>query len=72
MRVRAVTTDERLERIERAVEKLGSDVEKLTFKFDTSQSIGERLERLATSLIVAATVSIIAGVILILIREAAR
>lgn len=47
-------------------------MDKLAYQFQISQSIGERLERLATSLIVAATVSIIASVILILIREAVR
>jgi uncharacterized protein YoxC len=92
--------EERLERIERAVETLTHQteantqaishltnqqshladqlketldrVDKLTFKFDTSQAIGERLERLATSLIAGATISVIAGVILLLIREGSR
>ncbi|MEN9223687.1 MAG: hypothetical protein Q6M04_14725 [Thermostichus sp. BF3_bins_97] len=55
--------------LSQSVNKLSSDVDKLSFKFDTSQSIGERLERLATSLIAGATISIIAGVILVLLRE---
>ncbi|MGY4591004.1 putative nuclease with TOPRIM domain [Thermostichus sp. MS-CIW-40] len=63
---------ERIEKLSGDVEKLSSDVEKLTFKFDTSQTIGERLERLATSLIAGATISIIAGVILVLLREGSR
>ena len=63
---------ERVEKLSGDVEKLSSDVEKLTFKFDTSQTIGERLERLATSLIAGATISIIAGVILVLLREGSR
>jgi hypothetical protein len=46
-----------------------TDVEKLDFKFQVSQSAGERLERLATSLIAGATISIIAGVILLLLRQ---
>ncbi|MEN9221345.1 MAG: hypothetical protein Q6M04_02795 [Thermostichus sp. BF3_bins_97] len=62
----------RVDRLSGDVEKLSSDVEKLTFKFDTSQTIGERLERLATSLIAGATISIIAGVILVLLREGSR
>jgi predicted nuclease with TOPRIM domain len=61
-----------VEKLSGDVEKLSSDVEKLTFKFDTSQTIGERLERLATSLIAGATISIIAGVILVLLREGSR
>ncbi|MFS8811358.1 hypothetical protein NW820_01600, partial [Synechococcus sp. R55.7] len=60
------------EKLSGDVEKLSGDVEKLTFKFDTSQTIGERLERLATSLIAGATISIIAGVILVLLREGSR
>ncbi|HIK21611.1 MAG TPA: hypothetical protein IGR15_11295 [Synechococcus sp. M44_DOE_062] len=63
---------ERVEKLSGDVEKLSGDVEKLTFKFDTSQTIGERLERLATSLIAGATISIIAGVILVLLREGSR
>jgi chromosome segregation ATPase len=63
---------ERIEKLSGDVEKLSGDVEKLTFKFDTSQTIGERLERLATSLIAGATISIIAGVILVLLREGSR
>lgn len=63
---------ERVEKLSERVEKLSGDVEKLTFKFDTSQTIGERLERLATSLIAGATISIIAGVILVLLREGSR
>ncbi|MCJ2542859.1 hypothetical protein [Thermostichus vulcanus] len=60
------------EKLSGRVEKLSGDVEKLTFKFDTSQTLGERLERLATSLIAGATISIIAGVILVLLREGSR
>ncbi len=63
---------ERVEKLSGDVEKLSGDLEKLTFKFDTAQSIGERLERLATSLIAGATISIIAGVILVLLREGSR
>ena len=63
---------ERVEKLSGEVEKLSGDLEKLTFKFDTAQSIGERLERLATSLIAGATISIIAGVILVLLREGSR
>jgi hypothetical protein len=48
---------------------LKADVEKLDYKFEVSQSAGERLERLATSLIAGATISIIAGVILLLLRQ---
>lgn len=48
---------------------LKTDVEKLDYKFQVSQSAGERLERLATSLIAGATISIIAGVILLLLRQ---
>ncbi|MEN9224386.1 MAG: YbgF trimerization domain-containing protein, partial [Thermostichus sp. DRC_bins_24] len=47
-----------VEKLSGDVEKLSSDVEKLAFRFDTSQTIGERLERLATSLIAGATISI--------------
>ncbi|MFS8878931.1 hypothetical protein NW863_08005 [Synechococcus sp. B60.1] len=61
-----------VEKLSGDVEKLSGDLEKLTFKFDTAQSIGERLERLATSLIAGATISIIAGVILVLLREGSR
>jgi len=61
-----------VEKLSGDVEKLSGDVEKLTFKFDTAQTIGERLERLATSLIAGATISIIAGVILVLLREGSR
>jgi len=60
------------QKLSERVEKLSGDLEKLTFKFDTAQSIGERLERLATSLIAGATISIIAGVILVLLREGSR
>lgn len=60
------------QKLSEQVEKLSGDVEKLTFKFDTAQTIGERLERLATSLIAGATISIIAGVILVLLREGSR
>jgi hypothetical protein len=45
---------ERMDRLSEDTEKLSGDVEKLTFKFDTSQTIGERLERLATSLFASA------------------
>jgi hypothetical protein len=51
------------------LKSLKSDVEKLDYKFDVSQSAGERLERLATSLIAGATISIIAGVILLLLKQ---
>jgi hypothetical protein len=51
------------------VESLKGNVEKLDYKFEVSQSAGERLERLATSLIAGATISIIAGVILLLIKQ---
>ncbi|MFS8859202.1 hypothetical protein [Synechococcus sp. H60.4] len=61
-----------VEKLSGDIEKLSGDLEKLTFKFDTAQSIGERLERLATSLIAGATISIIAGVILVLLREGSR
>ncbi len=60
------------QKLSEGVEKLSGDLEKLTFKFDSAQSIGERLERLATSLIAGATISIIAGVILVLLREGSR
>ncbi|MEN9229393.1 MAG: hypothetical protein Q6L68_00680 [Thermostichus sp. DG02_5_bins_236] len=58
--------------LSQSVNKLSSDVDKLSFKFDAAQSVGERLERLATSLIAGATISIIAGVILVLLREGSR
>jgi hypothetical protein len=48
---------------------LKNDVEKLDYKLEVSQSAGEHLERLATSLIAGATISIIAGVILLLLRQ---
>jgi hypothetical protein len=51
------------------LQSLKAGVEKLDYKFEVSQSAGERLERLATSLIAGATISIIAGVILLLLRQ---
>ncbi|MEN9204131.1 MAG: hypothetical protein Q6K80_07150 [Thermostichus sp. DG_1_6_bins_120] len=58
-----------MQNLSQTVNKLSTDVDKLGFKFDAAQSVGERLERLATSLIAGATISIIAGVILVLLRE---
>ncbi len=63
---------EQVDGLSQNVNKLSGDVDKLGFKFDASQSVGERLERLATSLIAGATISIIAGVILVLLREGSR
>lgn len=63
---------DRVDNLSQSVSKLSADVDKLGFKFDTAQSVGERLERLATSLIAGATISIIAGVILVLLREGSR
>jgi len=63
---------EQVDNLSQSVSKLSADVDKLGFKFDTAQSVGERLERLATSLIAGATISIIAGVILVLLREGSR
>jgi len=78
-----MTTDERLERIEKVVERLSTDVERLStdverlstgleklgYRFESYQMAGERLERLATSLIAGATISIIAGVIFTLVKQ---
>ncbi|WP_017327952.1 hypothetical protein [Synechococcus sp. PCC 7336] len=72
-------TSEQLSRIEEAiaslrsdlktdVESLERDVEKLDYKFETYQGAGERLERLATFLIAGATISVIAGTILLLLK----
>ncbi|MGY2803017.1 hypothetical protein [Thermostichus sp. MS-CIW-25] len=63
---------DRVDNLSQSVSKLSADVDKLGFKFDTAQSVGERPERLATSLIAGATISIIAGVILVLLREGSR
>jgi uncharacterized protein YoxC len=63
---------DRVDNLSQSVSKLSADVDKLGFKFDTAQSVGEWLERLATSLIAGATISIIAGVILVLLREGSR
>ena len=55
-----------------SVSKLSADVDKLSLKLDAAQSVGERLERLATSLIAGAMISIIASVILVSLREGSR
>ena len=62
----------RVDNLSQSVSKLSADVDKLGYKFDTAQSVGEWLEQLATSLIAGATISIIAGVILVLLREGSR
>lgn len=63
---------DRVDNLSQSVSKLSADVDKLGYKFDTAQSVGEWLEQLATSLIAGATISIIAGVILVLLREGSR
>lgn len=77
------TIDERLERIEHAVDKLTQGlehnearlvrveqaVERFSFEFKTYQTIGERLERMATSMIAGAVISIVIGVVFLLLRD---
>ena len=59
----------RVDQLSTDVGHLATQVEKLSYRFDIAQSTGERLERLATSLIAGATISIIAGVIFTLVKQ---
>ncbi|WP_247215939.1 hypothetical protein [Synechococcus sp. C9] len=43
-------------------------ISRIRFEMEASQKTGERLERLATSLIAGATIAVIAGVVLTIIR----
>jgi hypothetical protein len=63
-------TDGDIQEIQATLTMVVAKLEKIDYEFKASQSTGERLERLATSLIAGATISIIAGVILLLLREA--
>ncbi|MCS6783389.1 MAG: hypothetical protein NZ482_09495 [Gloeomargarita sp. SKYG98] len=49
--------------------EIKEQLSRIRFEMEASQKTGERLERLATSLIAGATIAVIAGVILSIIRS---
>ncbi|APB34890.1 hypothetical protein GlitD10_2552 [Gloeomargarita lithophora Alchichica-D10] len=60
--------DTRLDKLEIDQRETKEQVSRVRFEMETSQKTGERLERLATSFIVGATIAVMAGVVLIIIR----
>jgi len=61
----------RLDRWEAEQRETKEQISRIRFEMEASQKVGERLERLATSMIAGATIAIIAGVVLIIIKSVA-
>lgn len=55
--------------LEAGLKEQREELSRIRFEIETSQKTGERLERLAPSLIAGATIAVIAGVILSIIRS---
>ncbi|MCS6782253.1 MAG: hypothetical protein RMI89_10185 [Gloeomargarita sp. SKYBB_i_bin120] len=55
-------------RLDTELREIKEQLSRIRFEMEISQKTGERLERLATSLIAGATIAVIAGVILSVIR----
>jgi len=58
----------RLDQLEADQRETKEQISRIRFELEVSQKTGERLERLATSLIAGATLAVIAGVVLTIIR----
>jgi hypothetical protein len=61
----------RLDRLEAEQRETKEQISRIRFEMEASQKVGERLERLATSMIAGATIAIIAGVVLTIIKSVA-
>ena len=66
---RVEALDNRVEALDHRVGSLESQVEKNDYKYEVFRDANESLVRLSTSLIAGATISIIAGVVLLLLRS---
>ena len=58
----------RLDQLEADQRETKEQISRIRLELEVSQKTGERLERLATSLIAGATLAVIAGVVLTIIR----
>jgi|GEM_PF-6482461 len=58
----------RLDQLETDQRETKEQISRIRFEMEASQKTGERLERLATSLIAGATIAVIAGVVLTIIK----
>lgn len=66
---RVEALDNRVEALDHRLGSLESQVEKNDYKYEVFRDANESLVRLSTSLIAGATISVIAGVVLLLLRS---